>query len=145
MRWSDFEHVIAAAANVTGEEELVVIGSQAILGSHPDAPAELLRSMEADLYPATRPERADWIDGALGDGSQFHRGHSASTPMASVRRPRSPRRGGAIGWCASRCAPGPVPVGARSRSASSLTISSSPSAWPVGRGTGNSPAMRCSA
>jgi hypothetical protein len=30
---ADFEHVLAAAAAVTGEEEFVVIGSQAILGS----------------------------------------------------------------------------------------------------------------
>jgi len=51
----------------------VVIGSQAILGPHPDAPAALLRSMEADIYPLVSPEKADLIDGALGDGSAFHR------------------------------------------------------------------------
>ncbi|MDO8185695.1 hypothetical protein Q5424_15540 [Conexibacter sp. JD483] len=43
--------MIAAAAQVADEDELVVIGSQAVLGSHPEAPAELLRSMEADIYP----------------------------------------------------------------------------------------------
>jgi hypothetical protein len=32
MRREDFEHVIAAAANVTGEDEFVVIGSQIIPG-----------------------------------------------------------------------------------------------------------------
>jgi hypothetical protein len=31
----------------------------------------MLRSMEADVYPLHRPEQADHIDGALGDGSQF--------------------------------------------------------------------------
>jgi hypothetical protein len=67
----DFEHVIAAAANMTGEDEFVVIGSQAVLGSFPGAPATMLRSMEADIYPLHRPEKADDIDGALGDGSQF--------------------------------------------------------------------------
>ena len=65
--------MIAAAANVTGEDEFVVIGSQAILGSYPDAPESMLRSMEADIYPARRPAHADEIDGALGDGSNFHR------------------------------------------------------------------------
>lgn len=71
MRREDFEHVIAAAANVTGEDEFVVIGSQAVLGSFPAAPEAMLRSMEADIYPLHRPEKADAIDGALGDGSQF--------------------------------------------------------------------------
>ena len=73
MRREDFEHVIVAAAAVTGEEEIVVVGSQAVLGSHPDAPAELLRSIEADVYPRNAPEKAIEIDGALGDGSPFHR------------------------------------------------------------------------
>ena len=73
MRREEFEHVIAAAANVIGEDEFVVIGSQAILGSYPDAPESMLRSMEADIYPARSPAHADEIDGALGDGSNFHR------------------------------------------------------------------------
>lgn len=32
----------------------------------------MLESMEADLYPRNDPAAADLIDGALGDGSQFH-------------------------------------------------------------------------
>lgn len=73
MRIADLQHVVGAAANVVEEVEFVVIGSQAILATAPDAPEALLRSMEADLYPRRSPERADEIDGALGDGSQFHR------------------------------------------------------------------------
>jgi hypothetical protein len=65
--------VISAAATVSGENELVVIGSQAILGPFPDAPETMLRSQEADLYPRGQPEKADQIEGALGDGSQFAR------------------------------------------------------------------------
>jgi hypothetical protein len=72
MRRADLEHVIAAAANVLGEDAFVVIGSQAILGPCPDAPDALLRSMEVDLFPKERPDRAPEIDGALGDGSRFH-------------------------------------------------------------------------
>jgi hypothetical protein len=49
MRREHFEHVVAAAANVVGEDDFVVIGSQAILGSYPDAPDAPLRSMEADV------------------------------------------------------------------------------------------------
>lgn len=73
MRLDQFEHLIGAAANVVDEDEFVVVGSQAVLGSYPDAPEPLLQSMEADLYPRKSPEKAEAIDGALGDGSQFHR------------------------------------------------------------------------
>jgi len=73
MTRAQFEHVIAAAANVIDEDEFMVIGSQAVLGSVPIAPASMLVSMEADLYPVKNPGRAIEIDGALGDGSQFHR------------------------------------------------------------------------
>lgn len=68
-----FEHVVASAAEVSGEDDLVVIGSQAILGSHPEVPESLLVSPEADVYPMRAPEKADLIDSALGDGSPFHR------------------------------------------------------------------------
>jgi hypothetical protein len=71
VRRSELEHVIRAAAAVTGDEEIVVIGSQAILGQFPDAPEALLVSREADVYPRNDPDRADEIDGSLGDGSYF--------------------------------------------------------------------------
>jgi hypothetical protein len=73
VRREQFEHVIAAAANVTGHDDFVVIGSQAILGSTDNAPEQMLVSMEADLYPLHDPAAADRIDGALGDGSEFQR------------------------------------------------------------------------
>jgi hypothetical protein len=72
MRPQDFEHVVAAAAEVTGQDELVVVGSQAILGSYAQPPEAMLRSLEVDIYPLRDPDRADFIDGSLGDGSQFH-------------------------------------------------------------------------
>lgn len=73
MRRDEFEHVIAAAANVVGEDEFVVVGSQAILGAYPEPPEALLQSMEADIYPASDPNKATVVDANLGDGSQFHR------------------------------------------------------------------------
>lgn len=72
MRREDFEHVIAAAAAVADEREIVVIGSQAILGSFPDPPRAMLFSAEADVYPLNDPAKAEAIDGSLGDGSYFH-------------------------------------------------------------------------
>jgi hypothetical protein len=72
MKRSELEHLIRAAGRIAGEREIVVIGSQAVLGQFPDAPPALLRSMEADLYPMKNPELADKVDGAIGEGSRFH-------------------------------------------------------------------------
>ena len=72
MTRSELEHVIRAAGAVSDDREIVIIGSQSMLGQFPDAPAALRVSMEADVYPRNRPERADLIDGAIGEGSHFH-------------------------------------------------------------------------
>lgn len=65
-------HLIRAAARIADETEIVVVGSQAVLGGFPNAPAELVESMEADIYPRQHPERSDLIDGAIGELSAFH-------------------------------------------------------------------------
>jgi hypothetical protein len=72
MTRSELEHVIRAAGAIAEDSEIVVIGSQSILGQFPDAPRALLRSAEADVYPRHYPERADLIDGSIGEGSAFH-------------------------------------------------------------------------
>jgi len=69
---SQLEHVIRAAATIAGDTEIVVIGSQAILGRHPEAPAELLVSADVDVYPRNHPERADLVEGSIGELSPFH-------------------------------------------------------------------------
>jgi hypothetical protein len=72
VRQEDLFHVVHAAATITEETEIVVIGSQSILGSHPSPPDSMLRSMEADVFPLRAPEKADSIDVMIGDGSSFH-------------------------------------------------------------------------
>jgi hypothetical protein len=57
MKREDFDLLIRAAADVV-QDELVVVGSQAILAQFPDAPDALLRSAEVDLYPRGAPKRA---------------------------------------------------------------------------------------
>lgn len=112
MNRNQLEHLIRAASTIAADDELIVIGSQAILGQHPDAPLELLRSMEADIYPRNHPERADLIDGSIGEGSPFHTtfGYYAQGvgPETAVLAPGwrerlVPIRGestrGATGWC----------------------------------------------
>ena len=72
MTRSELEHVIRAAGAIAEDSEIIVIGSQSILGQFPDAPRALLMSAEADVYPLHHPERADLIDGSIGEGSHFH-------------------------------------------------------------------------
>jgi hypothetical protein len=72
MTRQQLEHLIRAAAVIADDDEIVILGSQAILGRYPEAPPALLVSVEADLYPKNHPERADLIDGTLGELSPFH-------------------------------------------------------------------------
>ncbi len=73
MTRQQLEHIIRASAAIAGVEDIVVIGSQSVLGQFPDAPEELLISREADVYPMRHPERGDLIDGSIGEGSPFDR------------------------------------------------------------------------
>lgn len=72
MTREQLEHAIRAACDVSGDSDVWVFGSQAILGQYPDAPEGLRQSAEADVAPRNFPERCDRIDGALGELSSFH-------------------------------------------------------------------------
>ena len=75
MTREQLEHAIRAACDVAQETELYIFGSQAILGQYPDAPELLRMSVEADVAPKNFPDRADMIDGNLGELSMFHETH----------------------------------------------------------------------
>lgn len=72
MKRRDLEHLIRASTQIADDQEIIIIGSQAILGQYLDAPASLLVSVKADVYPKNHSERADLIDGSIGEGSPFH-------------------------------------------------------------------------
>lgn len=72
MTYDQLEHAIRAACNVSGDSDLYIFGSQAILGQHPEAPPELRTSVEVDVQPKNHPETIGRIDGALGELSPFH-------------------------------------------------------------------------
>jgi hypothetical protein len=112
MRIEQLEHIIRAAAVIADDDELVIIGSQAILGAYPHAPESLLVSAEADVYPKNHPERADLIDGSIGELSPFHEtfGYyaqgvapgTAILPEGWQQRLigiKTPGTRGATGWC----------------------------------------------
>jgi hypothetical protein len=75
MTRDELEHAIHAACEVTDDDAVYVVGSQAILGQYPDATAALRMSMEADVIPVRRTDRVDHIDGALGELSRFSATH----------------------------------------------------------------------
>jgi hypothetical protein len=76
VRREQLEHVLRAASTIVGERDVLVIDSQAVLGSIPDErlPLEATTSIEADLAFLDDPDdrKADQVDGAIGELSPFH-------------------------------------------------------------------------
>lgn len=90
------EHVIRARGSITGCREIVVIGSQSLLASFPDAPEDLVGSMDVDCYPLENPAPADLIDGSIVELSPFHEtfgcyAHVIGPETASLPAGRPPR------------------------------------------------------
>jgi hypothetical protein len=67
MNFEELEHIVRAARELTGETELIAIGSQSLLVSFHDLPRELRRSPELDITAKSNPQVADLIDGNLGE------------------------------------------------------------------------------
>ena len=76
MRRRELAHILRAACAITGDPDVLVIGSQSILGSFDEdaLPAEATRSIEADIAFLTDVDEAksDAVDGAIGELSKFH-------------------------------------------------------------------------
>jgi hypothetical protein len=60
MTRSQLEHLIRAAADIAADDDIIIVGSQAILGQFPNAPSELRVSVEADglSAPSSRARRS---------------------------------------------------------------------------------------
>lgn len=112
MNRAQLEHVIRAAASIADDPEVVVLGSQAILGRHPDAPPSLCVSEDVDLYPRNHPDRSELVDGAIGELSAFHEtfgyyAHGVGPQTATLPgdwesrlvRVEGPGTAGAVGLC----------------------------------------------
>ena len=94
MTREQLEHAIRAAGAICGDRELYVVGSQAILASCPNAPAELRQSMEVDIAPKNRPELEAMIEGSIGE-PEPHRRSLLAPPLTSCRARRSKQKGDA--------------------------------------------------
>lgn len=112
MTRDELEHIIRASADVTDQYEFIIVGSQSILGAVPHPEAVFMASAEADIYPLMAPELADKIDGAIGEGSQFHEQNgyyaqgvgpdTAVVPLGwfnRVHRVQNDNTDGRVGYC----------------------------------------------
>jgi hypothetical protein len=112
MTRQQLEHVIRAAAATVNTRDIVVIGSQAILGSVPDAPAELTVSLDADVFPRDDPQLSVVVEGSIGELSMFHStfgyyAHGVDDGTAVLPngwrerlvKVSTPATMGAVGWC----------------------------------------------
>ena len=112
MNRYELEHLLRASSGNTGEKDFIIIGSQSVLGKHPDAPRELRKSMELDIYARDKPELHVEIERNLGELSRFNEtygyfadGVSPDTALlpAGWETRLTPvcneNTGGATGWC----------------------------------------------
>ena len=76
MRREQLEHVLRAASQIANDPEILVIGSQSVLGSIPEdqLPSAATASIEVDVAFFDDPDdrKADQVDGAIGELSSFH-------------------------------------------------------------------------
>ena len=93
MTREQLEHAIRAACDVSGDSEIWVFGSQAILANYPNPPDSLRASIEVDVQPKNLPDKADAIDGALGELSLFHQTHGFYVHGISIESAKLPE-----GW-----------------------------------------------
>lgn len=112
MNREDLEHIIRASADITDQYEFIIVGSQSMLGAHPN-PEEVFKvSAEADIYPLRAPELSELIDGVIGEGSRFHDTHgyyaqgvSPETALLPagwfhrVHRVQNANTNGRLGYC----------------------------------------------
>lgn len=78
MNRDHLAHILRAAGTITGTAEVLVVGSQSILGSYSDEelPLEATDSIEADLvYKERNAHAMVEVNVHIGEGSPFHAEH----------------------------------------------------------------------
>nr|WP_315394935.1 DUF6036 family nucleotidyltransferase [uncultured Duganella sp.] len=84
MNIEQLRHLLRASAQIVGDNQFIVIGSQSILGKFPNAPGDLLWSTEADLIAKNKPGRTDKLN-SIGELSEFHQTHGIYADPVSER------------------------------------------------------------
>lgn len=97
MNRTQLEHVLRAASQIAGEPDVLVVGSQAVLGGLPEdqLPVEATSSIEVDVTFFDDPDdaKSDLVDGVLGELSTFHETHGYYAQGVSITTAILPR-----GW-----------------------------------------------
>jgi len=93
MNKDELHHVLQADASLTGEDQFVVIGSQAIVWQVPGVPDEMVTSMEVDIYPRNALKLADEIDGTSARGHGSTRRTGTGRTVSGQRRRSLPPTG----------------------------------------------------
>ena len=85
MRQEQLEHAIRTACQIIGQSEVIVVGSQAILGTYDESqlPVAATMSVEVDVLPIADTNEAtahlaDLIEGIAGELSPFEELHGFS-------------------------------------------------------------------
>lgn len=85
MRRDQLEHAIRTACQIIDQSAVIIVGSQAILGTYREdqLPPEATMSLEVDVLPiadtpARTSELADLIEGVAGEWSTFEEVHGFS-------------------------------------------------------------------
>jgi hypothetical protein len=74
VKREDLEHIIRAAGDVLQESEVIIVGSQAILGaSYEGLPKDVMLSVEVDVMATHDPDgsKALRLNGAIGELTRF--------------------------------------------------------------------------
>lgn len=71
MKRDNLEHIIRASSVITNDA-IIVIGSQAMLGSFSEPPEEIAKSMGVDVYALSDDGMSKMIDDAIGEDTIFH-------------------------------------------------------------------------
>ena len=76
VKRAELAHILRAASQIVGEQDVVVIGSQSVLGSFAEneLPDPAVASIEAYIAFFDDPDnvKSDEVDGAIGEDSLFH-------------------------------------------------------------------------
>lgn len=75
MTYEQLTHLIKVCCEHADVYEIVVFGSQSVLGARPDPGPDFTASMEADVFVPGDPDKTNAIDVNLGEGSPFHEKH----------------------------------------------------------------------
>lgn len=100
MRRDQLEHAIRTACQIIGHPAVIVVGSQAILGSYreDELPREATMSIEVDVLPIADGDEetarlADMIEGVAGEFSTFEQLHGYSIDGVDLQTAVLP-----LGW-----------------------------------------------